>query len=261
MEFEISVKLHYEVKQSCELLLQIEAAPTSDQKIVSQNISFDANPSFNRIAAEEEIGERIWLTANESFECDYNAKVRVERQLSDLASLQKSNLNSLPADVVKYLMASRYCFLDPFQDFIEEQFAGLTGGAFVQAASDWIKANFTYANDASDVYTTAYDSFLAQKGVCRDYAHVLIALARGVAIPARIVSAYGPDVDPQDFHAVVEVYLEGQWHLIDPTGIARANEIIRIGVGRDATDIAFITSYGWLDFKSQSVHVRRVQNN
>ncbi len=154
-------------------------------------------------------------------------------------------------------MASRYCYLDHFQEFVAQQFDGLEGGAFVVAASDWIKSNFTYANDASDGHTTSYDSFRTRKGVCRDYAHVMISLARSVAIPARIVSAYGPDVAPQDFHAVVEVYLDGRWHLVDPTGMAKPEEIVRVGVGRDAADVAFMTSYGWLDLKTQSVQVTR----
>ena len=63
---------------------------------------------------------------------------------------------------------------------------------------------------------------------------------------------------PQDFHAVAEVYLEGQWHLVDPTGMAKASEIARIGVGRDAADVSFMTSYGSMSLKKQAVNVSRI---
>jgi transglutaminase-like putative cysteine protease len=124
--------------------------------------------------------------------------------------------------------------------------------------SDWINTNFTYRIDVSDAATTATQSFKLRAGVCRDFAQVLIAMARAVGIPARIVSAYAPNVSPQDFHAVAEVYLDNRWHLIDPTRMARASEIVRIGVGRDAADVSFLTSYGELSMKKQTVEVSRV---
>jgi transglutaminase-like putative cysteine protease len=82
-------------------------------------------------------------------------------------------------------------------------------------------------------------------------------MARAASIPARLVSAYAPGVDPPDFHAVVEVWLEGSWHLIDATGMARPEEIVRIGVGRDATDIAFMTVFGSAELYDQQVEVKR----
>ncbi|MBX9859182.1 MAG: transglutaminase family protein, partial [Sphingomonas sp.] len=97
---------------------------------------------------------------------------------------------------------------------------------------------------SSDANTTAIDSFVRREGVCRDYAHVMIALVRASGIPARMASVYALGVKPQDFHAVADVYLDGAWHLIDPTGMAVDGSMARIGVGRDAADIAFMTSFG-----------------
>ena len=82
-------------------------------------------------------------------------------------------------------------------------------------------------------------------------------MARSVGIPARIVSAYAPEVTPQDFHALTEVFLDGAWHMVDPTGMAQVPEVVRIGVGRDAADISFMTSYGFMELKNQSVLVNR----
>ena len=87
---------------------------------------------------------------------------------------------------------------------------------------------------------------------------MLATFARAAAIPARIVSAYAPDVTPPDFHAIVEVWLEDAWHLVDATGMAKAEEVVRIAVGRDATDIAFMTVFGTATFRNQSVSVTRL---
>ena len=108
---------------------------------------------------------------------------------------------------------------------------------------------------ASDATTTATDSFLQRQGVCRDYAHVLITFARAMGVPARMVSVYAPEIQPPDFHAVVEVWLDGAWHLIDPTRLAREEDLVRITFGRDATDISFMTSFGFAQLQNQSVQV------
>ena len=99
-------------------------------------------------------------------------------------------------------------------------------------------------------------TFQQGRGVCRDFAHVLISLARAAAIPARYVSVYSPDAVPMDFHAMVQVYLDGAWRGVDPSGLSDPKRNAVIGVGRDATDVSFLTSYGDLHFTSQSVDVR-----
>jgi transglutaminase-like putative cysteine protease len=123
---------------------------------------------------------------------------------------------------------------------------------------DWIAANFSYVPGVSHASTSAADSFLVRQGVCRDYAHVLVSMARAASIPARYASVYAPDVDPPDFHAVAEVWLAGDWHLVDATGMARPDEIARIGVGRDAADSSFLSSFGIAQLVNQEVKVTRV---
>ena len=93
--------------------------------------------------------------------------------------------------------------------------------------------------------------------MCRDYAHVLVSMARAAAIPARYASVYAPEVSPPDFHAVAEVYLAGAWHLVDATGMARADEMALIGVGRDAADISFLSSFGMAEMVNLQVEVKR----
>ena len=104
------------------------------------------------------------------------------------------------------------------------------------------------------------ETFAAGRGVCRDYAHLLVALARAAEIPARCVAVYAPGVDPPDFHAVAELWLDGSWHLVDATGMARADEMAVVTVGRDATDIAFMTVFGTANLWTQTVRVERLMD-
>src|SRR3546814_20374437 len=103
---------------------------------------------------------------------------------------------------------------------------------------DWIENRFTYVSGAGNSETGALDSFVERRGVCRDYTHVMIALARAAHIPARMASVYALRVAPQDFHAVAEVSLDGDWHMVDATGMPSPAETARICTGRDAPDIA-----------------------
>ena len=152
-------------------------------------------------------------------------------------------------------MPSRYCQSDEVQKFVEDEFAGSSGGERVLQLRDWIYESFLYAPGYGNAQTTALDAFLHRQGVCRDFAHVLIALARASSIPARFVSAYGPRVDPPDFHALVEVFLDGSWHLVDATGMAAPDEIARIGVGLDAAEVAFLSSFAPISLEAQTVEV------
>jgi transglutaminase-like putative cysteine protease len=160
--------------------------------------------------------------------------------------------------VIDYLMPSRFCPSDRFNDFVMTEFDGLSGGACVTAIRDWVAQHLTYQAGASHGGTCASDTFIQRRGVCRDYAHLLITLARAASIPARYASVYAPDVDPPDFHAVAEVFLGGVWHLVDATGMAAADEVAKIGVGRDAADIPFLSSFGNTTLIEQVVSVSRI---
>lgn len=255
---DVTAHLVYTATQACDALLQIEATSDDGQRCVQNRLSLRSGTQLREIDGEDCIGLRRWISVNTRLECQYQTQVELLRPAVDLPQLRETPRHQLPAPVLQYLMPSRNCQSDLFLDFASIQFEGLAGGPLVQAMRDWIAANFVYDIFASHIGTTATDSFATQRGVCRDYAHVLIALVRAAGLPARFVSAYAPDVKPQDFHAVVEVFLDGAWHLVDPTGMAQPDEIVRICVGRDATDASFLTSYGFLTLEAQSVQVRRI---
>ena len=257
MLLDINVHLDYAVPADCDMLVQLEVASLADQHIVSSGLETSPVDQFGRIAGHDAIGERIWMQASQKITCEYTARVDVQRSHAELATAAQVPLHRVPADVVQYLLASRYCPSDEMEHFADSEIEGLTGGARIAAMSRWVEENFDYVPGSSTSRTTAIDTFVHRQGVCRDFAHVLITLARASAIPARIASVYAPDVTPQDFHATVQVWLDGGWHLVDPTGMATPQEMAIIGVGRDAADVSFLTTYGLASMNAQSVAVTR----
>jgi transglutaminase-like putative cysteine protease len=164
----------------------------------------------------------------------------------------------LPAEVIPYLWPSRYCEADRFEAFVRREFPGPSSGATVRAMAHWIYEHVDYTLGSSDASTTAVDVFVTRQGVCRDFAHLMASFARALGVPARLVSAYAWDLDPPDFHAVVEVWLDGGWYLVDATELAPLDGLVRIAVGRDATDIAFMTIFGNAALCSQAISVTRI---
>lgn len=259
MRVAIEAILDYDFAEPTDVLLAVEAAALPDQRIVSQShIINNAGPLTNKVGGSG-VGRRTWTrTGTGRMLSTYRATVDVDRPAIDLVSLAKSPLASLPEDVLPFIWPSRYCEADRFVSFVCGHFPDLEGGALVAALRDWVRDNLIYVPGSSDGTTTAADTFVAQQGVCRDYAHLTAALIRSRDIPARLVSVYALDLDPPDFHAVVEVWLDGAWHIVDSTGLAPVETMVRIAVGRDATDIAFMTAFGNAMMNAQSILVSRV---
>lgn len=147
-------------------------------------------------------------------------------------------------DLLAYLRPSRYCESDTLAATAAAEFAGLEGVALLDAVSSWVGTRLTYVPGSSGPTDGAVQTLLARQGVCRDYAHLVIALLRGLDVPARLAAVYAPGLDPMDFHAVAEAYVAGAWHVVDATALAPRSTLLRISTGRDAADTAFLSSYG-----------------
>jgi transglutaminase-like putative cysteine protease len=260
MRLTIEALLDYEVGAPADILLAVEVAQLPDQILVSDALRVTGVDELVPISGEESIGRRTCTHAAERLTVNYVATVDVERPAPALDQLACDDLRRLPALVVPYLFPSRYCEADKFRALMLREFGDLAGGARVQAIADWIGSHIDYVSGCSDETTTAADVFMSRKGVCRDFAHLMIAMIRATDIPARMVSAYAWDLKPQDFHAVVEVWLEGAWRLVDPSRLAPVEGLVRIGVGRDATDISFLTVFGQAKLLEQKVAVVRLDN-
>jgi transglutaminase-like putative cysteine protease len=251
----VTVHLDYRLVTPSDVLLQLEAAPMADQVLLNAGIGLSPVDNFTRISGEDGIGDRIWMTVRDRLICDYQATVEIDRAAPDLRLIEAVPLHALPGDIVHYLFPSRYCPSDEFQGFVTAEFGELSGGARIAAMRDWIERSFSYVPGSSTAQTTARETFVQRQGICRDFAHMLITLARASAIPARMVSVFAPGITPQDFHAVAEVWLDGGWHLVDPTGMARMDSVARIAAGRDAADIAFMNCFGRVEMLAQRVWV------
>lgn len=255
MKISISAHLDYQFAHATDILLHVEAAAIPEQTVETARLDLSENEHFARVPAQDNIGERIWLRARGRLLVDYSATISINRIVSDCLLLETVPPHQLPGETVQYLMASRYCPADQFHSFVTSEFAGLEGGKLVMAMRDWVHQQFSYVPGVSNSETTAADTFIRRQGICRDYAHVLITLVRAAGIPARIASVYALGVEPQDFHAVAEVFIGGEWHLVDATGMAQEGAMAKIGVGRDAADVAFLTAYGASTLNAQSVKV------
>jgi transglutaminase-like putative cysteine protease len=257
MRLLIEADLDYWLPEPADVLLQVEAALLPDQRIEAERLTVTSAQPLAAVTGDDGIGQRCWVRAEGRLIASYRATVAVERKVAALEALPPTPPRALPAETVPYLLPSRYCQSDRLEGFVRAEFGTLQGGALAAAMAGWVKANLRYQMATSSGETTALDTFGRRAGVCRDYAHLLVALARAGEIPARCVSAYAPGVDPPDFHAVAELWLDGAWHLVDATGMARPEEIARVVVGRDATDIAFMTVFGTATLQHQRVSVSR----
>jgi transglutaminase-like putative cysteine protease len=165
-----------------------------------------------------------------------------------------SPLDHSDLDPIIYLRPSRYCESDSLTPTARSEFAGLHGHDLLAAVGSWVGSKLRYVPGSSLPTDGAEQTLLARRGVCRDYAHLVIALLRALDIPARMAAVYAPGLDPMDFHAVCEAYVEGTWQVVDATALAPRQSLVRISTGRDAADIAFLTNH-WADLILQELQV------
>jgi transglutaminase-like putative cysteine protease len=182
----------------------------------------------------------------------YDAEVRVDAH-GDLIAPEtpETPILALPDALIRYLMPSRFCLPDELGHEAWERFGGLAPGwPRVQAVVDFVHAHLEWVAGASNPWTTALDAYRAGQGVCRDFAHLTITFCRALNIPARYVFGYIPEIDvpaptePMDFAAWTEVWLDGAWHTFDARNNRRRIGRVVVGRGRDAVDVALVTSFG-----------------
>jgi len=160
-------------------------------------------------------------------------------------------LEALPVEALVYLLGSRYCETDRLADIAWSTFGHLPGGwPLVQAICDFAHDRIKFGYEHASPNKTAFDAYTERRGVCRDYAHLAITLCRCLNVPARYCTGYlgdmgtEPPYGPGDFAAWFEAYLGGRWHIFDPrNNVPRLGRIL-MARGRDATDVAIVTSFG-----------------
>lgn len=147
-------------------------------------------------------------------------------------------------DLISYLRPSRYCQSDELFAHARRQFRGLHGVELLQAVTASVADGVAYSPGLSLGTDSAVTTLATGQGVCRDFAHLVIALLRAMDVPARYTACYAPGLVPMDFHAVAEAYLDGAWYVVDATRLSDRRSLVRIATGRDAADCAFLSFHG-----------------
>lgn len=244
-----------------DFVFNIHAAETARQFIVNEQVSL-SQPVSARMFYEAPHGNRYMRVRAQKgpFAVRYAATVDIDHHRQRPETISETPVARLPANVLRYLYPSRYCESDKLLQFAGQQFGGIRQGySRAQAICEWVTKHVAFTSGASDFTTSATDTFRQKAGVCRDFAHLMIALCRAVNIPARFASGidYGADpaLGPTDFHAYVEVFLNGRWYLFDPSGTAIPMGFVRFGTGRDAADVSFATIFGNVKSSIPVVHI------
>ncbi|MFV5509344.1 transglutaminase-like domain-containing protein [Acinetobacter sp. 197] len=251
--YRIHCHLKYKIVQPTEFIFMLQAAHHPDQKIIEEQLHFNLPVVWHEFqdAQHQNRHVRLQVEPCEVFEVNYIANVARQPGISfeRQQGLNEVPIPDLPDEVLPYLLASRYCNSDLLLEMAKRSFGWMTPGyTRVKAIEQWIYNNIFYASGSSDQFTTATDVLVHRAGVCRDFAHLGIALCRALGIPARMVVGY-VEIEKflPDFHAIFEAYLDGGWVQFDPTRLAPVENLIRIGTGVDAGDVAFSTYYGQVE--------------
>jgi len=200
--------------------------------------------------------QRVLIEPGE-FRVNYQCRVHTADHVDVDRTAEFVPVNLLPESVLEFLLPSRYCQSDLLNELaLSAAGEGKTGYEQVAAIEQWLRDHLQNVRGSSDAKTTAVDTAKTRMGVCRDFAHLGIALTRSLNIPARMVVGYLHHLQPQDLHAWFEAFVGGRWFTFDGTqSEPRGNRIV-IGYGRDATDVALATNYGPLAIQQMEVAVK-----
>lgn len=245
------VALTYQVRTTgADFIFNVQAARTPRQQVLWESLATSQYVPLNEYCDPVSSGRFLRLRAHAGeLVLRYSAVVELQHHRQHPADLQEIWIPNLPGAVLPFLYPSRYCESDKLNSFAMAQFGGMWQGyARVQAICEWVQRNVTFTSGSSMGTTGATDTLAQGRGVCRDCAHLMIALCRAVNIPARFATGvdYGADpaLGPPDFHAYVEAYLGGRWYMFDPSNTAIPMGFIRLTSGRDAADSAFASIFG-----------------
>jgi transglutaminase-like putative cysteine protease len=244
--FHVDCELKYDVLQQSVFLLNIAVPTLHDQYVCAEQISTVPELRVDPLQAVGSMNRLLRIDAPPGpLEIRYMANVDVQRALPE-ADTRETPVSKLPAHVLPYLLATRFCEADALFPLATRTFGGIPKGIQrVDAICRWVRENVDYIVGTSNTLSSARDTVASKAGVCRDFAHLAITLCRALNIPARLVTGYAKFADPPpDFHAMFEAYLSGAWYLFDPTQLSPTEDLVRIGTGRDASDVAFATFFG-----------------
>lgn len=246
MHRHVTAAIRARVTATAEIVLSVAVARSAEPRDEELTVTVDGEP----VAMQEVVGPegaRLHLLPEVPpgpLELSYRATATAGGAAEEVTEI----------DRIRHLRPSRYADTDRLFGSVSAMFAGLEGQQLVDAVADWVHENLSYISGSSRVTDGASDTLLSRSGVCRDYAHLVIAALRARGVPARLVSVYAPGLQPMDFHAVVEALVDGRWQVVDATRMAPRPALVRIATGADAADTSFFTVHtGGVDFQRLDV--------
>lgn len=232
----VSCDLGFEITDRATLAFQV--APAAGAGAVVDEVVEVALDGRDLGAHEVEVdhGGRVHLVASAAGHLSFRYTASVELTTP-------GGVDVPAADRLTYLRQSRYCPSDRLGGFAHDEF-GPAVDAWATAAhvAEWVFERVSYEPGSSGPLDSAIETLLAGHGVCRDFAHLTVALCRALSIPARVASVYAPGLSPMDFHAVTEVAVDDVWWVLDATRLAPRPTLVRVATGRDAADTAFCST-------------------
>ena len=250
----IRLDLHFELDYQInsphgDFVFNIQPAHTAAQRVLQERVVLTPDVPWRSETIASTRNRLLRLRAPQgAFHLTYTASVSIEHGIADPAFIEECPIDELPVEFLTYLAPSRYCESDRLTSWAEAEFGHVPPGhARAAAIATWVQRHIAYSPFGSTTQTTALDTLTDRVGVCRDQAHVMIALCRALSMPARYVTGTDYGADPTkapDFHAYVEVHLGRRWYTFDASGTGIPMGFVRIGTGRDAADVPFATMFG-----------------
>lgn len=260
MKFKVGCQLNYSVAANSTFIFNLSVIEKRHQKILQETLRIEPSLDYEEYVSPVMDNRYLRIQASPGdLQISYQATVDLFYRDEDPSSIPEIPPAELPLQTLHYLYPSRYCQSDRLMRLAQHEFGHLIPDySRVTAICNWIYDNVTYLSGSTNQHTSAYDTATERAGVCRDFAHLGIAFCRALNIPARFVTGYAYNLEPQDFHAYFEAYLGDRWYLFDATRLAPCNGLIRIGIGRDAADVAFATMFGDVQMNYKDVFVEAV---
>ncbi len=245
MKLQVSCDLHFQIEDPTALILMLRPFSNEHQKITQS--SYSVEPVVNIIESKDNLGnycQRLVAPPGE-FNIYTCYEAITPKNIISVSGAAFVEIQNLPAEVLPYLLPSRYCESDRFGDLARDIVADATPG-YDQVAkiTDWVRQTIKYIPGSSDSPLSAIEVNNRGFGVCRDLAQLAIALSRSISIPSRLVVGYLYQLEPMDLHAWFEVYVGGQWYAFDPTQNEFRGGRVVIAFGRDAADVSIFHQFG-----------------
>ena len=248
MKFSVNSSLSYAVSGTTTFIFIIQALNTMSQMVQEEELKIDPPMDIEEYKAYDVNCRFIRLKVYDPINFTISYKAIVEMNYTILDNHNSSNLVPVvefDSYIASFLYPSRYCQSDKLMNFSFKNFGHInTVYEKVLSITDWIYSNIEYVLGSTNTQTSAMDTLIERVGVCRDFAHLGIALCRALSIPARYFTGYAYQLSPQDFHACFEAYIDGNWIIFDATKLAPLNGLVKIANGRDAADSTVASIFG-----------------